>query len=316
MGFMVGGSLVSTVIVTRTLEPLTALVCVMVCEIAGVFLFGQAVVQLLSSKLFIVPLSHAIPLMPILLAALSGAVGWMFLMWRLSMPSSTGHAFVGGMVGAFVGGYGMQAVEWKIFLHLFVIIGIVPVLGFVGGYVLSFLGHRLGQFLTPAWGKPMRALQVVALAGAALAHGNNDAQKALAILALAVAAFTGHIPGALPWYAQLACGLMLAVGLLFGSRRIIQGLGQKLYRPPPLQAVCAQTTTCALLGACSIGGYPISSSQIMSTSLLGAGTAVHPQAVRWHLAGDIALGWLITLPGVALFSGTFAFLLRKIYVVS
>ncbi len=322
-GFMVGGSLVSAVITTRALEPLPALACVAACEMAGVFLFGQAVVRLMGQQLVLLPATpHSLLL--VLMAALVGALSCIFIFWKMALPSSTGHALVGGLMGAFCGGYGLDHVHWDVFFHLFILLGLMPILGFIAGYGLSFLGKRVGGFLTPGWGKPVRFVQILTLLGASLAHGSNDAQKALAIWALALAALHGTGSG-LVWMPGgahlqnpapgLLCGVTLAVGLLFGSRRIIQSLGRKLYRLAPLEGACAQTSTMILMGVSSLAGYPMSTSQIMSTSILGVGAAVHPRGVRWELAADIATGWLVTLPAAAAVSALLGLGVRFFHVV-
>ncbi len=102
------------------------------------------------------------------------------------------------------------------------------------------------------------------------------------------------------------------MGLIFGSRRIIQNVGQRLYRVQPLQAVCAQTSTMLLVGVSSLAGYPMSSSQLISTSLLGAGVAVHPRGIRWDLVGEIGLAWLITLPTSGLLAASIVWITQRI----
>jgi len=238
-------------------------------------------------------------------------------MWRMALPTSSGHSLVGGLAGSFVGGYGVGGIHWDVFAKIFLLLGGVPLAGAFMGYGLSRASYWVGEFLAPAWGGFFRGLQVVALAGVALTHGSNDGQKALALIALASAARAGTTASqAMAWPMTLLCGGALAMGLIFGSRRIIQSVGQKLYRIQPLQAVCAQTSTMLLVGVSSLGGYPMSSSQLMSTSLLGAGVAVHPRAIRWDLVGEIGLAWLITLPTAGLVSALMeAGLQRILHVV-
>ena len=178
-GFIVGGSLVSAVITTRALEPLTALLWVAVCEIGGVFILGQEVARMLAQQLVILPLHDSSESMLIVLVcAVAGALIWNFTMWRLALPTSSGHALVGGLAGSFLGAYGLSGIHWNVFF------------GFSGswdscrwqdrlvtGYGLSRAGYWLGEFLAPAWGRVFHRLQIFALTGVALTHGSNDGQK-------------------------------------------------------------------------------------------------------------------------------------------
>ncbi len=297
-GFIVGGSLVSAVITTRALTPLAALLCVAVCEMGGVFLFGQHVARMLGQQLVLFPSGEApARLLAILASAAAGALGWNLVMWRMALPTSSGHALVGGLAGSFVGAYGLAGVHWGVFGRIFVLLGVMPLIGSFTGYGLARGGYWVGEFLAPSWGRVFRGAEICALGGAALTHGSNDGQKTMAMIALAMAARSSTgLPSVIPWPVALLCGTALAVGLIFGSRRIIRSVGQRLYRVQPLQAVCAQTSTMLLVGICSVAGYPMSSSQLISTSLLGAGVAVHPRGIRWDLVGEIGLAWLITLP--------------------
>jgi len=313
-GFIVGGSLVSAVITTRALAPLTALLCVAICEIGGVFLFGQQVSRMLGQQLIVFPLSDPpARLLIVLASAVGGALVWNLVMWRMALPTSSGHALVGGLSGAFVGAYGFKGVHWEIFVRIFVLLGVMPLVGSFTGYGLARIGYWIGEFLAPSWNRIFRSLQIVALMGVALTHGSNDGQKAMAVIALAIAA--RHASGSfslMPWPVTLLCGTALAVGLIFGSRRVIRSVGQKLYRVQPLQGVCAQTSTMLLVGVSSIAGYPMSSSQLISTSLLGAGVAVHPRGIRWDLVGEIGLAWLITLPASGLLAASVVWITQRV----
>jgi PiT family inorganic phosphate transporter len=316
-GFIVGGSLVSVVITTRALTPLTALLCVAVCEIGGVFLLGQQVARMLGQQLVVFPAGDPpARLLVVLVSAAAGALGWNLAMWRMALPTSSGHALVGGLTGSFLGAYGFGGVHWGVFARIFVLLGVLPLVGSFSGYVLARAGYWVGEFLAPAWGRIFRGMQIFALAGVALVHGSNDGQKAMAVIALAMAARgAAGAPQVIPWPVTFVCGLALAVGLLFGSRRIIQNVGQRLFRIQPLQGVCAQTSTMLLVGISSWAGYPMSSSQLISTSLLGAGVAVHPRGIRWDLVGEIGLAWLITLPMSGLLAASFVWMMQRMWHV-
>jgi PiT family inorganic phosphate transporter len=301
-GFIDGGGLVSTVIITRTMEPLGALLLVAVGEIAGLFLMGQAVAQMLMRHMVVLPpAAPPLQVLSLLTAALLGALVWNTGMWRLALPSSSSHSLIGGIIGAVLAVYGPQGVHWPVFIKIFLFLGIVPIAGALLSLVLSKGVYWMGEFMAPAFGKLFRGLQIVALAGMAMVHGSNDGQKCLAIMLLAVFAVGGGhtFTHAAPWEFLLVCGCALALGVIFGSRRIISTVGKGLYRVESLQGFCAETSALILVGFSSLSGYPMSTTHVMSTSIIGAGMAVRPRGVRWNVVSQIGIVWLMTIPAAA-----------------
>ncbi len=319
-GVIDGGGLASTVIVTRVLEPLPALLLVAVAEIAGLFLLGREVAHTLGRQMVHVPAS-VVPsqVLPVLAAALCGALVWNTAMWRLALPTSSSHALVGGLVGAFVAQYGWAGVDWPVFTRVFVLLGVVPLAGSVVGFLLTRGSYWLGEFLTPAVSPLFHGLQVMALAGIALVHGSNDGQKSLGLMGLAWVGM-GSASSAQtqwPWFLYWISGGALALGVLIGSRRMIRKMGKQLYRVQELQSFSSQVSTFTLVGASCLAGIPMSTTQVLSTSVLGAGAAVRPRSVRWDLAAGIGLVWILTIPAAALVSAGLVELFKGIsHVVS
>jgi PiT family inorganic phosphate transporter len=313
-GFIDGGGLVSTVIATRALEPMPALLLVACGEIAGVLLLGQAVARMFTHHLVTFPAgAPSLQILAVLFCAVSGALIWNTGMWLLALPSSSGHALVGGIVGALLSVYGSKGLDWPVFIRIFAFLGIVPIAGALASFIFCKLAYWSGEFLTPSAAKAVNGLQVFALTGMALVHGSNDGQKVLAIMLLASGAIGGSAAvRMMPWSLALACGFALALGTIFGSRRIIGTMAKRLYRIEPLQGFCAETSAMLLVGASSLLGYPMSMTHVMSTSVLGAGVAVHPRGVRWDLVADIALIWLMTIPAAGALSAALVFGARSV----
>jgi len=189
----------------------------------------------------------------------------------------------------------------------------VPLAGSLLGFLLARVIYGLGAFLTPGASKLFRFLQILALAGTALVHGSNDGQKSMAMILMAVVAVDGYASVLLfPWPITLLCGGALALGVVFGSRRIIRTLGKRLYRVEGLQGFCAESSTMFLVGASSFLGYPMSTTHVMSTSVLGAGVAVRPRGVRWDLVGEIGLAWLVTIPAAAALAASMLWIVRRL----
>lgn len=233
-GLMDGGGIVSTVIMTRTLEPFTALCLVACCEIAGVFLFGHAVVRTVGLTMVSFPGGADVTMkLGTLLSALTGALVWNTAMWRLSLPSSSSHALL-GLIGATWQRFGLGALSLPVIVKVLIKSCCGAARRRAGGVSLSTTSYWVGSFMTPAWGRVFRALHVATLAGIALVHGSNDAQKAMAIILIAVVS-VGMVASVATTPLVMLCGAGLAFGVIFGSRRTIQTVGKGFYRVQDLQ---------------------------------------------------------------------------------
>ncbi len=319
-GLIGGASLVSTVIVTRVLDPLPALLLVAVAELSGLFLLGHAVAHTLGHQMIHIPASAgATGVLPVLIGALTAALGWNVLMWHLALPTSSSHALVGGLAGAFIAEYGWVGIDWPTFARIFVLLALVPLAGCALGFALTKISYWCGEFMTPAVGPFFHSLQVISLLGIALVQGSNDGQKSLGLMSLAwVAAGVGRGEQTVwPQFLTWTSGIALAIGVLMGSRRMIKKMGKQLYRVKELQSFSSQLSTFGLVGLSSLCGIPMSTTQVQSTSVLGSGAAIRPRSVRWDLASDIGLVWILTIPAVGAVSGVLVSIGRWIlHVVS
>jgi PiT family inorganic phosphate transporter len=314
-GFLDGGGIVSTVITTRAMEPLPALIVVAFCEVLGVSLLGHAIVRTIGTNMIFFPVA-ASPrqILVVLVSAMAGALAWNTAMWRHSWPSSSSHALLGGLLGATWSRFGIAAVAWPVVAKILIGLAMIPLAAAFAGFFLARLLYWAGQFLTPAISGFVRALHIVVLAGIALVHGSNDGQKSMAMVLLAMLAFGWGAPAAhLPAWVGLACGLALALGVVFGSRRTVQTVGQGFYRVQNLQGLCAESAAMLLVGASSIAGYPISSSHVMSSSVIGAGAAIHPRSIRWDIASGLGLAWLLTIPAAAAVAALLSYVVSKAF---
>jgi PiT family inorganic phosphate transporter len=262
------------------------------------------------------PSASSLRVLGVLTAAFLGALIWYLTMWYVSLPTASSHALVGGMIGAALLEYGSAAVHWPVLIKILIFLGVVPILSVLISFLLARATYWIGSFMTPAAKGLFRWLQIVSLGGVALVQGSNDGQKCVAMILMGSLALAGAMPGEqlTLWPVLLLSGLAMALGILMGSRRIIRTLGKRLYRIEDLQGFCAETATMLLVGVCSHWGYPMATSQILSTAVLGAGVAVQPRDVRWNLVGDIGMAWLVTIPAAGALAAFFAWVMR--YVVS
>ncbi len=308
-GFHDAANIVATVIASRAMTPAQAVVIVGVFEFLGPLLGGTAVANTIGK---FVALDGVAPLLSlaILLCGLLGAIVWNLGTWYFGIPSSSSHALVGGLIGAVTVSVGSDHVVWGfgelLHGHLTGIVKVLaalllsPLLGFWLGYAMHRLLTAVLMAANPAANARLRGLQFVTAAGLAFSHGANDAQKSMGILTL-VLLLGGFIPTfEVPFWVMLACATAITLGILSGGWRIVRTLGFAIYRVRPIHALGSQLTSAAVILAASAGGAPVSTTHVVATSIMGIGASERPRAVRWAKAKDIAVTWVITIPGAAL----------------
>lgn len=310
-GFHDAANILATVIASRAMTPLQAILVVGVFEFLGPLLAGTAVANTIGGFVNISDLPP-LPAVTIVMAGLSGAIFWNLLTWRVGIPSSSSHALVGGLVGAVAVAVGGDHVVWG-FMELMHgrVTGVTKVLlalllSPVAGFGLGFVVHRLMSFLLraarPKVNRRLRLTQVATAAGLAFAHGANDAQKSMGILTL-VLVLGGFIPRfEVPSWVALGCAAALTLGILSGGWRIVRTLGFSIYRVRPLHALDSQLAAATVILGASIIGAPVSTTHVVTTSILGIGASERPRAVRWKKAREIATAWIVTIPGAAIAS--------------
>ncbi|MBT9523515.1 MAG: inorganic phosphate transporter [Dechloromonas sp.] len=308
-GFHDAANIVATVIASRAMTPAQAVLIVGVFEFLGPLLGGTAVANTIGK---FVALDGVAPVLSlsILLCGLLGAIAWNLGTWYFGIPSSSSHALVGGLIGAVVVAVGPDHVAWGFAElgegHLTGIVKVLAalVLSPLIGFWVGFLVHRLLSALlvaaNPAANSRLRGLQYVTAAGLAFSHGANDAQKSMGILTL-VLLLGGFIPTfEVPFWVMLACASAITLGIMSGGWRIVRTLGFAIYRVRPIHALGSQLTSAGVIMAASIAGAPVSTTHVVATSIMGIGASERPRAVRWAKAKDIAMTWLITIPGAAI----------------
>jgi PiT family inorganic phosphate transporter len=244
-------------------------------------------------------------------AALTGAVVWNVLTWRLGLPSSSGHALLGGLVGAALAEGGAGSVNWGGFdgikpvgvFGVAAVLAIAPLLGFAAGLGMDRALHRAARRSTRRVRVPVRAGQWIMTEGLALSHGANDAQKAVGVVALLLVA-NGELQHlAAPSWADLACGLALTAGTALGGWPIVRTLGRRIILIRPLDALASQSGSTAVLLGASVLGAPVSTTQIVASSVVGVGGGRRRwRHVRWRVVRAMLLAWLVTVPATAVFA--------------
>lgn len=298
-GFHDAANVVSTVIATRVLAPLTAIVLAGVLNTIGAT-HTSGVVETIAEGL--VRPEEVTQIM--ILSALIGAIFWNMVTWYYGIPSSSSYALVGGMIGGAMIGGGTHIVIWSGLIWKVILPMVLsPLIGFCLAFsIIKFLFFLRIRYLRKRGDAVFRHLQIASASIVALAHGFNDAQKSMGIITLGL--FSAGILGApmVPFWVIVACAVTIGLGTAFGGFRIIQTVGFEITRIAPIQGFAAElSASCVILGA-SIMGMPISSTHMIVGSITGVGAARSRKAVKWKLGQKMVAAWILTLPGAALVS--------------
>ena len=308
-GFHDSSNIVATMISSRAMRPRSALLLSAAAEFCGPFLFGVAVATTVGHEVIV---GQAVTML-VVLSALGSAIVWNVITWLLGIPSSSSHALIGGLVGAAVLEFGLAAIRVSGLLKVVVALFISPLLGLVIGYLIMKLVLFLAQGASPRINWLFKRAQVLTSLTLALGHGSNDAQKTIGIVTMGLVA-TGYLRTfAVPWWVILVCAGAISLGTMLGGWRIIRTLGGKFYKIRPVHGFTTQiASTAVILGAALLGG-PVSTTQVVSSAIMGAGAAERLSKVRWQVAVDIALAWMLTIPATALMSATLHLVIASLW---
>lgn len=289
-------NVVATMISSRAFSPRVALGVTAAAEFSGPFLFGVAVAKTIGHEI----VSAETISTPVLIAALVSAILWNLLTWYLGFPSSSSHALIGGLVGAVVMGAGWQAIHIAGMQKILITLFTSPIIGFIIGFIVLRLVYFLCRNATPRINGFFKRSQIVTCLALALSHGTNDAQKSMGIITLALVT-TGFLKSfEVPIWVIVLCASMIALGTAVGGWKLIRTLGGKFYKIRPVDGFAAQLSSAAvILGASLIGG-PVSTTQVVSSTIMGVGAAERVNKVRWGVAQEIAIAWVLTIPASAL----------------
>lgn len=289
-------NIVATMISSRAIRPQVALFMTAVAEFCGPFIFGVAVANTIGHE--IVSSDHLN--MTVIIAALLSAIAWNIMTWILGIPSSSSHALIGGIIGAVAIGAGFQEIQMAGVIKVLLTLFISPVVGFFAGMIIANIIYFSSWKATPKINGVFKKLQVVTSLGLALSHGTNDAQKTMGIITLGLVISGVQKTFSVPFWVILTCALTIALGTSVGGWQLIRTLGSKFYKIRPVHGFAAQATSAAVILTASLLGGPVSTTQVVSTAIMGVGAAERMSKVRWGVAGEIASAWLFTIPSTAL----------------
>lgn len=304
-GFLDAANAIATLVTTRAATPGQAIILASIFNMLGPLLFGAAVASVIGG-LVSVPAANMIP---VVASGLAAAVGWNFLAWWRGIPSSSGHALVGGLVGAAIACGGLDAVNWGGFngwhpqgvLTVLIALALSPILGLIVALLFVRLLRRLCKRWTARMNRHVRAGQWVASSVLAFSHGSNDAQKSVGVIA-AILLASGHTHSLnAPVWAALASAAALTLGTALGGWRVVKTIGRRIYRIKPIDGFASQTGSTTIILASSFLGAPVSTTHVVASSIIGVGAGRNRwRRVRWAVVKDMGLTWVTTLPATAI----------------
>jgi PiT family inorganic phosphate transporter len=304
-GFHDTANAIATSVATRALKPEYAIFLSASANFVGALVLGTAVAGTIGSGIVQdnLVLGNG---STVLVAALLGAIAWNLITWRLSIPSSSSHALIGGLIGAAWASAGAGAVQWGTFAgKILVPLFSSPVLGLVIGFAFMVVILNLFVRADPRhMNDRFRKLQIVSASYMALAHGSNDAQKTMGIMTLAL--FSAHaIPDkTVPIWVILMAATAMSLGTAAGGWRIMKTMGQRVVKLDPVHGFAAETTAASIIMVASHFGMPVSTTHVISTAIMGVGTSDRIKAVRWGIARGIITAWILTIPCSAAIAAT------------
>jgi len=301
-GFHDAANVVSTIIMTRAISPRKALLLAGLCEFVAPFFLGAAVARTIGEDIIHISVRTPNTLMisaSFLIAALLGAILWNLITWFFGLPSSSSHALIGGMVGAALVAYGPSKILWGGLLYVVAFLVVSPLLGLMFGMLFLKITLRIFRNATPKVNYFFNRMQIPSSIVLALSHGSNDVQKSIGLIAMAFILLGFSTSFHAPLWVIASCGAATALGTASGGWKIIKTVGSKIYRLRSVHAFCTQTSSAVvILGAALVGG-PVSTTHVVSSSIMGVGAGQRISAVRWGVARNIILAWVVTIPASA-----------------
>jgi inorganic phosphate transporter, PiT family len=298
-GFHDTANAMATPIATGALRPKVAVGLAAILNLVGAFLSTEVaktisggIIREGDDGVFITP--------ELIFAGLIGAIVWNMVTWLLGLPSSSSHALFGGLIGAALVGFGLQAIDFSVVMSKVILPALLAPL--TAG-LIAYIATKLAYVITRRYdGKPdgrdgFRYAQVFSSSLVALAHGTNDAQKTMGVITLTLVAAGMQSSGdEVQGWVIVTCAIAIALGTYMGGWRIIKTLGTGLTDVKPAQGFAAETSTAATILASTHLGFALSTTQVASGSVIGSGLGRRGSKVRWRTAGRIGIGWLMTLP--------------------
>jgi PiT family inorganic phosphate transporter len=298
-GFNDCANAIATTVSTRALTPRAAIIMAWVLNFFGAL--SHTAVAATVGKGVINPQHVSLVLV---LAALIGASMWTGLASFSGIPVSVTHSLIGGLLGAGIVAHGFGIIVWTGIRKIILAMIFSPILGFLGGLLLIVLVSWV--FKNSSFSRVnhhFRRWQILSAAWMAYSHGMNDAQNAMGVIAMALVSYGALATFKVPLWVMLACATAMALGTSIGGWKVIRTMGSKMFKLQPVHGFSAETSAAAVIAGMSLIGAPISTTHVISTAIMGAGSSRRLSAVRWGIVLNIVVAWIITIPASAVAAG-------------
>jgi inorganic phosphate transporter, PiT family len=308
-GIQDASSLGATFIASRSATPRRGIVLVASMDFLGAIFGGTAVAFTISG---LISIDDPQQLIEVLMVALLAATVWNLVTWRFGLPSSSTHALIGGLVGASLISAGVGSIDWGwselwgpnpqlvglVKILVFLILSVI--IGLVGGFLMHKLSRRVLRKARRGINRDIIRVNWAAAAIMAFSNGANDSQKQLGIIALTIFAAGGSATLDVPTWARITIAVLLGVGTLGGGWRIMRTLGNRIFKVAPVHSLDSQVSSGASIAFCTLVGAPVSSSQIIASSIIGVGAAENRKKVQWSVGKEVVIAMIVTIPGTML----------------
>lgn len=311
-GFHDSANAIATVVSTKVLTPRVAIIYGASLDFCGAF-FGTHVAKTISQGI----VNAETVTQTVILCALLGAIIWNLITWYYGLPSSSSHALIGGLLGAAIIHSGVSIVNihgvvYKVLMPMVT----SPILGLLIGFLfMSFLVRLFFKAKPEKVNKHFRKLQLVSSGIMAFSHGSNDAQKTMGIITLALFTYGFLHEITVPIWVVVMCAVTMGCGTMTGGWRIIRTMGSKVIKLKPIHGFCSETSAASIILTASHFGIPVSTTQVISTSIMGVGCTQRASAVKWGIVGNILVTWVLTIPVCMIFSGLIYFIVSFIFKI-
>jgi len=310
-GFHDAANAIATIVVTKTLSPFQAVLLAGFANFVGYFVFGVAVAEMIGKGIVNIDFIT----LPLILAALVGAIIWNIMTWILGLPTSSSHALIGGLIGSALAAFGPSIILIPGVVKVFLFIFIAPFLGMIGAMLFTILVIWISHRFKPSkTNKAFKRLQLISATMYSIGHGTNDAQKTMGVIALVLLSAgissTFHIDG----WVIFACYAAITLGTMCGGWRIVKTMGTSITKIRPMEGFCAESSSAAVLLGTSHFGIPVSTTHVIAGSIMGVGTVEHSRSVRWVTARRILWAWILTIPVTALIAAVAYFSITPLIV--
>lgn len=301
-------NIVATVITSRAMPPRAALILTAFGEFLGPFVFGVAVANTVGKGL----LDPSATTPQVMIAALIGAIAWSITAQLSGIPSSSSHALMGGLLGAGIYANGFKVVILSGLFKILIALFISPILGLFAGFLVTKILMFFFKNFSPKVNNFFRNLQIITSFGLAMSHGGNDAQKIMGVITLGLLSSGAITTFEIPFWVIFGASAAIAIGTSFGGWRLIRTLGGKIMRIRPIHGLASQIAGASVILSAALLGGPVSTTQVMSTAIMGTGAAERVNKVRWNVLSQMLVAWLLTIPVSAIVASIFYILITKL----